>query len=65
MSNARLALLGARPYVSAAANTGTVRAVGVLQLIDKALEEINPPPAPPPPKQEGPWEPPGGWPKDE
>ena len=66
MSTARLALAAARPYVSAATNTGGGRhAMSVLKLIDQALAEIAPITTPAEPAEEQPWEPPGGWPDEE
>lgn len=69
MSSARLALAAARPYVSAAVNTGGGRqALRVLELIDKALKEFRDaeqPSAPIIANAQGEWEPPGGWPAEE
>jgi len=68
MSIARLALAAARPYVSAAVNTGGGQAAfRVLQLIDQALIELRPPeprraaPTPHQVAQAGEWAPEGGW----
>ena len=47
-----IALLGARSYVSAAANTGQLRAAGVLDLIDKAIAQLKPPEIPAPVPEE-------------
>ena len=63
---ARVALVAARPYISAAVNTGGGdRAYRALELIDKALAEFRQEPVPAPKAQEAPWEPPGGWPPDD
>jgi hypothetical protein len=68
VSLARVALLGARPYISAAVNAGGGRqAARVLQLVDQALKEYADAENPPVPKAsslEQPWEPPGGWPPE-
>lgn len=65
MSTARLALAAARPYVSAAVNTGGGRqAARVLELVDKALAELRPDTSAPAPAPEGEWQPPGGWPAE-
>lgn len=65
MTNARLALTAARPYVSAAANAGGgASALKVLKLVDQALAEFKPPEKVTPSEPEKPWEPPGGWPPE-
>lgn len=65
--SARLALAAARPYVSAAVNTGGGKAaMTALRLVDQALAELRPKePKPAPAPQPGQWEPPGGWPAEE
>jgi hypothetical protein len=69
VSLARVALLGARPYISAAVNAGGGRqAARVLQLVDQALKEYadaENPPIPQPRPADTPWEPPGGWPPED
>jgi hypothetical protein len=65
MSTARLALAAARPYVSAAVNTGGGRqAMRVLEIVDQALAELKPAAPKPAGVPEGGWEPPGGWPPE-